>query len=244
MCTTTQARQWTYASRADDVEVTCSVGNACDECNTARFPQGLKGQSVLFDRATQVVICDSDGTAKRIIQVSMLDFVHPLWTSFYVEDWRATAAANCEAAGTCQRPCLDNSLAQTEQGCGNCKHAGSFGNGQWVLPILAATPIVLQGEVPASSSSIIDSTDTNVQVCKHAGADASDPLSYGARSGFNQNTVCNSTNPLAANKPRHCGFLGLHENNKFNEQAFVSAGASIFCGALLANTLYSISAHW
>jgi len=253
-CTTDKAREWTYKSRTDsDVDLldeTCAEdGSPCAECafdgNSIRgdlksgFPRGLIGQSVLFDRATKVVICNSDGTAKRVLDVRMLDFVHSVWTIFYEEDARAKAD-NCNTFGTCQRPCT-GSLTQIEQGCGRCKQSGSFGNGKFVLPILSATPIVLQGAVPTISSTIIDSGHRNVEVCKHAGADASNPSSYGNPVGFNENNVCNST---LAKTPRHCGFPGLDQNNEFNENAYISAGASVFCGALLANTLYSISAHW
>merc|ERR1712224_616102 len=173
-CTTSQAREWTYKSREDvfDLDNVCEEGQACPECDfnsgdinptsAHAFPRGLLGQSVLFDRATQVVICKNDGTAKRVIEVRMLDFVHPLWMSFYEEDDRATAS-NCANFGSCRQKCEGN-LEQTEQGCAVCKQAGSFGNGKYVLPLLSATPIVLDGSVPQTSSTILDGGAANVQV--------------------------------------------------------------------------------
>lgn len=131
-------------------------------------------------------------------------------------------------------------------------NAGAFGAGQWVLPILAATPLVRGGQVVEQMASlIVDDGSANVQVCKHSGAQEGNPDSYGSTIGYDQHNVCNSSHPLNhANKPRYCGFPGLTDSSlEFSPQftgenrVYVSAGISLFCGALLPDRLYSISAH-
>lgn len=141
-----------------------------------------------------------------------------------------------------------NEIAQVDQGCYSCKNAGAFGAGRWVLPILAATPLVRGGQVTEQMASlIVDGTSANVQVCKHEHAKANDATSFGSTIGFDQHNVCNGT---VAKEPRYCGFPGLTENDQLEfspnhdeNPVYVSAGLSLFCGALLPGRLYSISAH-
>lgn len=182
--------------------------------------------------------------------------IHPCSsTDYYENDWRANpdhnSENNCETKGSCRQRCIAG-VAQKDEGCGSCMNAGAFGAGQWVLPILAATPLVRGGQVVEQMASlIVDDGSANVQVCKHSGAQEGNPDSYGSTTGYDQHNVCNSSHPLKhANKPRYCGFPGLTDSSlEFSPQftgenrVYVSAGISLFCGALLPDRLYSISAH-
>ena len=185
-----------------------------------------------------------------------------LSTDYYQNDWRANpdykSENNCDTLGSCRRQCGGpNEAAQKAEGCYSCKNAGAFGAGQWVLPILAATPLVRGGKVVEQMASlIVDDGSANVQVCKHSGAQEGNPDSYGNTTGYDQHNVCNSSHPdNHANKPRYCGFPGLTDpslefspnhvgsNGNPANPVYVSAGISLFCGALLPDRLYSISAH-
>lgn len=184
--------------------------------------------------------------------VSKLTLDSRLFTDFYANDWRADPTkSNCADKESCRQPCVANSIAQADEGCSSCMNAGAFGAGQYVLPILAATPLVRGGKVVEQMASlIVDDSSANVQVCKHSGAEEGNPDSYGNTTGYDEHNVCNSTHPLNhANKPRYCGFPGLNDSSlEFSpyhptNPVYVSAGISLFCGALLPDRLYSISAH-
>ena len=173
-----------------------------------------------------------------------------LFAAFYEHDYRATAA-DCASKGACRQVCGGvNELQQVKEGCSACKSAGAFGAGKYVLPILSATPLVRNGKVTEGMASlIVDASSANVQVCKHPGAQEGNPESYGDVTGYNRNTVCNASHPNNhANLPRYCGFPGLVDSGEFSPShstnpVHISAGLSLFCGALLPDRVYSISAH-
>lgn len=248
-CTTAAAQEWTYTtqsvtSKSFDCETDLGVADptaSCGEC-AQPFPLALAGQSVLFDGPAIVRICSDADTVVKSMSVSMLDHVHPYWYEFYQNDYRAVAA-DCEARGNCRRPCT-GSIAQSTAGCGQCKEAGAFGAGQWILPILTATQIVSDGNVaPDHRVSFIQNSANDVRMCKHDNASRD---GFGNTDGWNEHEVCSGA---TANTPRACGFPGLDGTAKFNpdindaNQVYISEGVSIFCGGLLPDTLYSLSSH-
>lgn len=243
-CTTAAAQEWTYTtqsvtSKSFDCETDPDAD--CGDCGYA-FPLALAGQSVLFDGPATVRICSNATTVLKSMPVAMLDHVHSYWYEFYQNDYRAVAA-DCEARGNCRRPCT-GTPTQSAAGCGQCKEAGAFGAGKWILPILTATQIVSDGNVaPDHRVSFIQNSANDVRMCKHDNASTD---GFGNTDGWNEHEVCNGA---TANTPRACGFPGLDGTAKFNpdtndaNQVYISEGVSIFCGGLLPDTLYSLSSH-
>ena len=186
-----------------------------------------------------------------------------LSTDYYENDWRANrdhiTENNCDTRGSCRRQCGGDNGGSTES---RRLHTAARmpvhsvqGSGSY--PFMAATPLVRGGQVVEQMATlIVDDGSANVQVCKHSGAQEGNPDSYGNTTGYDQHNVCNSSHPLNhANKPRYCGFPGLEDpslefspnhvgsNGNPSNPVYVSAGISLFCGALLPDRLYSISAH-
>ena len=83
-CTTSKAVEWTFkyvAPLSTQDEAACVNGQPCKECDIDlySFPIGLAKQSVLFDGARKVRICENRTHILRTHEVAMMDFVHTMW---------------------------------------------------------------------------------------------------------------------------------------------------------------------
>lgn len=82
-CTTSQAVAWTYTPApyvlTSTEEQACDNGQVCVECENHDFPLGLAKQSVLFDGARKIRICENRTHVRHTHTVAMLDYVHTMW---------------------------------------------------------------------------------------------------------------------------------------------------------------------
>jgi hypothetical protein len=232
-CTTSAAQVWTYDGLAPDV-TQCTVGQPCDECTTEKFPLGLKAQSVYFDRATFVHICDKDGKAEDVYSVVKGDLVIQYWEIFYQRDARARPSSEngglCTEGINCRQLCYKDASTQAalmadqvKQNCDTCRLNLHY---QYVLPIATALHIVKNGTVTTVTNSLIDVSTMDVKVCK--------PRDSSNKQAHNPDTVCVGS---AASTPRTCVDFPNLPTATFGADSQISSATSIYMGGLRPNTL-------